>query len=267
MNWEVPSNLKTNFISGYTYYKICKWGVCPRYLQKFDPNEIEEDDLVFLNLDFIEKFVNYLHLNTPKKKFRVVTQNSDRDFTEGCFRLLDPFCNRIYPINSIVSDHKITKIPIGYNDQSAGILDNKDLSFIEKSDLIWLNFRKGHHPSRVDCLNYFIDKPWVTYRNEVPYLSVSDYYDSLKNFKYCISPRGAGIDTHRIYESLIYGVIPIVKSGELNDLYKNLPILIVHDWSEVTREFLEDNYSEKIQDLQRWANENQNWYLPENWIK
>jgi len=267
MNWEVPIDLKTNFISGYTYHKLCKWSVCPRYFQKFDPNEIKENDLVFLNLDFVERFAQFLNMNPPNERFRLITQNSDRPFTEDFLRILDPFCSRIYPVNSTVSDHKISKIPLGYNDQSSGILDSKDLGFVEKKDLIWLNFRKGHHPSRIDCLNYFIEKSWVSYRNEVPYLSVSDYYDTLKNFKYCISPRGAGIDTHRIYESLIYGVIPVVKSCELDDLYKNFPILLVDDWSQVTREFLEDNYKQKIEDLHNWTSENKNWFLPEYWIK
>ena len=95
MNWYVP-NLKTNFISGHTYFKMCKWSICPRYNQSFIPNEILEDDLVFLNLDYVNNLVNFLRKNTIKNKFRLITQNSDRDFTKDIFLNLKDYCNKIY---------------------------------------------------------------------------------------------------------------------------------------------------------------------------
>ena len=37
---------------------------------------------------------------------------------------------------------------------------------------------------------------------------------------------------------------PIVKSSHLNPLYKDLPVVIVKDWKEVTESFLEKKHKE-----------------------
>jgi hypothetical protein len=77
-------------------------------------------------------------------------------------------------------------------------------------------------------------------------------------YKFVLSPPGNGIDCHRTYEAIALGCIPIVKSSPLDPLYEGLPVIIVQDWSEVTRELLEkeypynmDIYSEKMY-LQYW---------------
>ena len=40
------------------------------------------------------------------------------------------------------------------------------------------------------------------------------------------------------------GTIPIVLSSSINDLYKDLPVIIVSNWESVTKEFLEKKYIE-----------------------
>lgn len=53
------------------------------------------------------------------------------------------------------------------------------------------------------------------------------------------SPHGNGLDCHRTWEALILGCIPIVKTSQIDYLYDELPVLIVQDWSNVTKELLE----------------------------
>ena len=38
----------------------------------------------------------------------------------------------------------------------------------------------------------------------------------------------------------MFGAVPIVPSSELDVLYKDLPVIIVKDWRQVTVKFLED---------------------------
>jgi hypothetical protein len=57
-------------------------------------------------------------------------------------------------------------------------------------------------------------------------------------FSFVLSPKGGGYDCHRTWEALCLGCIPIVKSSGLNPLFEGLPVLIVKDWSEVTRDLL-----------------------------
>mmetsp|Transcript_3902 Transcript_3902/g.8349 ORF Transcript_3902/g.8349 Transcript_3902/m.8349 type:complete len:441 (-) Transcript_3902:366-1688(-) len=49
-------------------------------------------------------------------------------------------------------------------------------------------------------------------------------------FVFC--PQGNGIDTHRIYEALILGSVPVTISSPLDALYKQLPIIILDSWED-----------------------------------
>lgn len=46
-------------------------------------------------------------------------------------------------------------------------------------------------------------------------------------FKYAVTPRGNGWDTHRVWEALFLGVIPILTHSPLDPTYEGLPILLV----------------------------------------
>jgi len=58
-------------------------------------------------------------------------------------------------------------------------------------------------------------------------------------FSFVLSPKGGGYDCHRTWEALCLGCIPIVKTSGLDPLYADLPVLIVKNWSDVTRELLD----------------------------
>lgn len=49
---------------------------------------------------------------------------------------------------------------------------------------------------------------------------------------FVLSPQGNGIDTHRVYESLNLGSVPIVHTSPLDQLYRLFPIIIIQDWSD-----------------------------------
>lgn len=78
------------------------------------------------------------------------------------------------------------------------------------------------------------------------------------NYAFSISPHGNGLDCHRTWEDLILGCIVIVKTSPLDPLYEGLPVVIVKDWSEITKEnfdkwkglygdaFTNPNYREKL---------------------
>lgn len=55
-------------------------------------------------------------------------------------------------------------------------------------------------------------------------------------YAFSISPPGNGLDCHRTWEDLALGCIVIVKTSPLDPMYEGLPVVIVKDWSEITRE-------------------------------
>jgi hypothetical protein len=72
----------------------------------------------------------------------------------------------------------------------------------------------------------------------VEHITLSDFISGIRNAKFVFSPAGNGIDCHRTWESLIFGAIPIVQSSPINELFAELPVLIVRDWRVVTEESL-----------------------------
>ena len=58
-------------------------------------------------------------------------------------------------------------------------------------------------------------------------------------FAFVVSPHGVGLDCHRTWEALVLGCIPIVKSSKIDVLYKDLPVLIVESWDQVTPNLLQ----------------------------
>jgi hypothetical protein len=59
---------------------------------------------------------------------------------------------------------------------------------------------------------------------------------------FVLSPEGNGIDTHRLWEALVIGTIPIEKRNINNSFYSDLPICFVNKWSDITLDFLEKEY-------------------------
>ena len=77
-------------------------------------------------------------------------------------------------------------------------------------------------------------------------MSWEEYTEKLESHKFTLSPPGRAIDTHRTYEALICGSIPVVFPAFLNKLYEHLPVLVIDDFKKLTPEYLEEKYKEII---------------------
>jgi len=111
-----------------------------------------------------------------------------------------------------------------------------------KTKLLYSNFQAATFPDeRTYVLNHFSSKKFCTTASRKPH---SDYLIDMSQHKFVLSPRGNGLDCFRTWEALFMGSIPIVRSSTLNGMYKDLPVVIVQSWEEVTEEFLEKKYQE-----------------------
>lgn len=68
----------------------------------------------------------------------------------------------------------------------------------------------------------------------------SAYIEELAQYKFCASPQGNGVDTHRMWECLYLGVIPVVvRNPILQRWFSGLPILWIDSFQQVTPTYLE----------------------------
>ena len=255
----------SSLVSGYEFSKLCKWSICPRYPSYFDVLKIQENDLVFLNFDYFNIFIQVLQAHNPIHKIIVIVHNSDTPFTDDYMQSLRPYVHKVYAINNVCES--ACTIPIGFVDNiyKPHTLFHQLLSTpLPKDIFVYMNFSvKTNEPVRSDCLNTFHNKEWVTEEYDVDFPT---FCEKISRSKYVLSPEGAGMDCHRIYESLFLGAIPLLRTSKLDTFYKKLPVLIFNSWSDITEQFLTDNYELFANNLADWKKNNPNWYTAEFWI-
>jgi hypothetical protein len=111
-----------------------------------------------------------------------------------------------------------------------------------KSNLLYLNFDESAYPERTMVKKLFARKGFCfKVAGRLPF---DQYIEQMASCKFTLCPRGHGLDSFRIWEALLVGSIPIVKTSQLDGLFKDLPVLIINDWQEVTQKFLNRNYKE-----------------------
>lgn len=69
-------------------------------------------------------------------------------------------------------------------------------------------------------------------------------YNDWMKYKFILSPEGAGLDCHRTWEAIMIGIIPIVKSSSIDTIFKDLPVVIVKSWDELSIDYLNKKYNE-----------------------
>ena len=100
---------------------------------------------------------------------------------------------------------------------------------------------------RRDLLNFLKKQNVVDLINCKP----TEYYNTISNYKYFLCPLGAGIQTPKLQESHLMGIIPVVTNHPVyHDLSSyGLPFLIVDKWEDVTQELLEKRYEEEFENV------------------
>lgn len=230
------------------------------FIKKKSPkNTSDKINIFYVGSDALEDFE--LNLRYHNKKFILITGDSDRTISKklDIYKRILNNDNLLfwYSQNCIARDKKIRQIPIGldyisqfHNTHSFGLnirdynllplkYEKKLLKIIKNSptfssrkSLIYCNYQFSlNNQDREDCLNS-VDKKYCYFlKKRIPYL---ENFKKQSKFKFVLAPFGEGIDTHRVWEALLFGNIPIVKSSPLDKLYKNFPVLIVKSWKDLT---------------------------------
>ena len=88
--------------------------------------------------------------------------------------------------------------------------------------------------------------PWIKW---LPEQSREDFWRSCNEAAFVLCPPGNGYDTHRAWEALCLGRIPIIQDLPINEVYRDLPVWIVNDWNNfanLTASDVERVWSEMI---------------------
>jgi hypothetical protein len=191
-------------------------------------------------LDYFEKYIApRLH-----NDFVLVTHNSDDAVGLSRLALLNhPNLVAWFAQNAHVAHSKLRPLPIGmansqWGESRVNFLFEQS-QHLEKSKLVYANFSVATHPSRVAALSAANSAPAVTIQSGV---SFEDYVTELAKHKFCLCPRGNGLDTHRFWEAQYLDCIPIIVKDDWIPAYSGLPILVLDSWEALATTNLDEMY-------------------------
>lgn len=251
--------------------------------QSVIPN-IKEGDIVFCRVDFISILTQVLPF--INSKFYLVSGRGDYT-VPSCFYIpsFQHFCNQIldskniikwYATNCVSYHKKFVPIPIGIDYHTMNTADykmfgNKQLTPSEQEEiLISIKNRLrplcNTTPKAVANFHNAMDTPVLRkhYRT-VAYEALKDkncilwlpkqvrdeFWNSCDEYTFVICPFGNGLDTHRTYETLALGRVPVIQECYFNEhLFKNMPVVIVKEWNEITAEFLKEQFEKIIKNIE-----------------
>lgn len=209
----------------------------------------QQPNIFYYKIDHVWQFLNRaININNP---FVLVTHNGDYPVSEEMSNFIEsiPNLKMWFGQNIDCNNTRIMSLPIGLeNTKNWTKFSKKDLLYsvankkTNPEKLVYANFSFFTNPSeRLNCYELVKNSSsFITNKcnNEVIQDDYQNWLDDVVDHNYVLCPRGNGIDTHRFWETLYLGRIPITKRNNNTKYYENLPVLLVDDWSEITEELL-----------------------------
>ena len=217
-------------------------------------SQLKEGDKIFVKTDLLQHFFNKI-FPFIKTKFYLITGNSDYEIDN---RYLNYLSNDIIikwiGVNISIQAHpKVCKMLIGFqepdrrrNGPAEGEGGDQELlyeihndkkQFNDKLDKLFISFFSNTHSSRGNINSLFTNLSYVDFGEK---MNFSNYLKKINDYKFVLSPRGNGLDTHRFCEILLMGSVPIVEKNGLYDLYDMFPCIIVNNFKEIDYTMLQD---------------------------
>jgi hypothetical protein len=241
----------------------------------FRPSDVVRGDCIFLDttnlrtkrttVEYVQRFVRDT-LGQIAKPVVVVTHNGDVSMPDGdshapyephwptetfsgalshpnITRWLATNCYWTGVESGATRPHNLECIPIGVENRYNRIGSHPEVYFrAMKGGRV---VQDGHHllvaftphrlkPGRARALEA-LNQSWVTRRSG----SRQQWIRDVQSHRFTLCPHGHGLDSHRTWEVLLLGGVPIVRSSTLDSMYDGLPVVIVTDWADVTEARLE----------------------------
>lgn len=213
------------------------------------------ESLCHIKTDFFKigrfRWRGYNHPEVIKEN--VIISHSDYPVTNEISKTF----NKVFCVNNLSDNENTFSLPLGIPNsfEELDILkiigDKESLmsvinSDFEKENLLYMNFSTDTFSElRKRLLSHYKNVNWVLH--EEPNFSMRGrlgYLENLKKSKFVLCPRGNGIDTHRLWETLYIGSIPIIEKFKTHDICEDLPVLFIDDWLSISENYLNEKYLE-----------------------
>lgn len=246
------------FISHLTFRSIADWSI-DQNTDWFDPALVKQGDIIYVNIWYLPWFEKQVH-DRIQHPYILISLDvgawlpSPHEIKKLIY---DPKLAAWFGRNFVFSYHpKLIQTPMG-QDLALFQLDPevvKDLlnahvkKPLPKEHLLYMNHYPRPYGDRDLIVKMFENEPYCFTRNHSNerFISVGrpQFYEDMLRSKFILSPLGLETDCVRTWEAFVLDCIPIVEHNFLDPLYDGLPIVKVHEWSDINASFLEKKYQE-----------------------
>ena len=218
---------------------------------------LQENDVIYSHADYVESLFHIL----KKFKFqniKVISSQSDRKITKNLFNQMPKCVSSWYATNVVYKTDSLIPIPLGIapyrNNKSVIIDDFIDLEFQKtKHKFMYFNFNLNtNYFHRIKAINHAKKIFDIKLMDDKSY---QDYLSNLALHQFSISPWGNGIDTHRFWEALYCGTIPITKSHYIYKTFEGLPMFLLPTYkslNKLKKEIEFDQFNIEKLDINWW---------------
>jgi len=175
-------------------------------------------------------------------------------------KIIEEFNIKIICYSCSIFHKNIRIIPLGITWQVKIPQSVFSSNNIEKKILCYANFgiptiERWFGNPRKDAYNKIIEKDFIFIENTQEDNRIrkmnnnyNNYFNKLLSSKFSICPRGCGIDSYRVYDSILCKCIPIMlKNEEYYKYFEKWPILFIDDYKDLTEDLLNNTIIEMNQ--------------------
>ena len=235
--------------------------------------KIADGDSIFSRTDYLDEL--FFHIKkTNKKNLKLITHQTDIEINDAFVEKLPNNFTYWFGINKNTDSDKVVSLPIGIagdfsyknlqvDDFSDSNIQNFDLK--SKKLMIYLNFQKNTNNYEREKALQALKHSDKVYISE-PNLEKMKYKHDLERFVFVLCPWGNGFDTHRIWETLYSGSIPVIKKHKTFEYLEDLPALFIDNYEDLLdielNKFVNDfdiaNFNLKKLNIEYWVNQFKN---------
>lgn len=232
-----------DFINGNKFLEISDFAIDFDH-PDFSFGILKKNSIIYCKTDFIQML--FSNIQFSNKEYILITHMSDYPIDAIKFSLKPKCIKKWFAENAIYNHPNLISIPLGLENhigKSKGKFTNhkwleeniQKLKNNLKNYSLYCNWNSNTNPIRKQIISIIKSKNLPI--TEEYGLNYEQYCENMSHYKFIICPPGNGVDTHRFWEALYLGCIPIVLKHRIYRDF-NLPIIQVNKWEEITQELL-----------------------------
>lgn len=206
-----------------------------------NPKKVKKNDIVFLRTDLKDIYFKHYHKNI-NEPYIILMHNSDHSFEENDISKIDEKIIHCFSQNlNIEKTDKISPLPIGFENQrfrNNGKIDNlikaSKFDYIKKEEIFSSFNINTNFKIRSSIMNNIKTNDSISFNT---YDDNLKYLEELSRFDFNLCPPGNGLDTHRVWESILVNTYPIVQINNLSVNFFNMgvPLILNNNFENISK--------------------------------